>query len=112
MPIYEYECAACGKRFEHIHQKFSDPAIEVCPLCGGTPVTRLLSSPAIQFKGEGCYITDYARKGKSDSSSGESKTAKTDKADTSTDTKSESTPAKDAPASSTPAPSSSKDSKE
>ena len=61
MPLYEYECQACGKRFELI-QKFSDPPAEVCRLCAGGPVQRLLSSPAIQFKGSGWYITDYAKK--------------------------------------------------
>ena len=86
MPLYEYECDACGQRFEEI-QKFSDPLLEVCSLCGKGPVRRLLSSPAIQFKGEGWYITDYARKGKgkSDSSSDTAKpsgdsAAKTDSA--------------------------------
>ena len=68
MPLYEYECDACGSRFEVI-QKFSDPAVEVCKQCGKGPVRRLLSSPAIQFKGTGWYITDYSQKGKSDSSS-------------------------------------------
>ena len=61
MPLYEYECDACGHRFEVI-QKFSDPPVAVCRACGGT-VRKLLSSPAIQFKGSGWYITDYARKG-------------------------------------------------
>jgi putative FmdB family regulatory protein len=60
MPLYEYQCDACGQRFEVI-QKFSDPPVEVCRACGG-PVKKLLSSPAIQFKGSGWYITDYARK--------------------------------------------------
>ena len=60
MPLYEYECEACRERFETI-QKFSDPAIEVCPACGGR-VRKLLSSSAIQFKGSGWYITDYAKK--------------------------------------------------
>ena len=60
MPLYEYECDACGKRFERI-QKFSDPPPEACPACGGA-VRKLLSSPAIQFKGTGWYITDYAKK--------------------------------------------------
>ena len=62
MPIYEYECEACGNRFELI-QKFSDPPVEICPKCGQPKVRKLLSSPAIQFKGSGWYITDYARKG-------------------------------------------------
>jgi putative FmdB family regulatory protein len=60
MPLYEYECDACGHRFEKI-QKFSDPLEDKCPKCGG-PVRKLMSSPAIQFKGSGWYITDYAKK--------------------------------------------------
>src|SRR4026209_1877113 len=60
MPLYEYQCAACGHRFEKI-QKFSDPLEDKCPVCGG-PVRKLMSSPAIQFKGSGFYITDYAKK--------------------------------------------------
>ena len=65
MPLYEYQCDACAHRFEVI-QKYSDAPIEVCPKCGGV-VKKLLSSPAIQFKGTGWYITDYAKSGKSDS---------------------------------------------
>ena len=61
MPLYEYECDACGHRFEII-QKFSDAPAEACTSCGSGPVRKLLSSPAIQFKGSGWYITDYARK--------------------------------------------------
>ena len=68
MPLYEYECEACQKRFERI-QKFSDPAIDVCPNCGKGPVKKLLSSPAIQFKGSGFYITDYAKKSSSEAGS-------------------------------------------
>jgi putative FmdB family regulatory protein len=60
MPLYEYLCDACGHRFEKI-QKFSDPLIDTCPVCGGH-VHKLMSSPAIQFKGSGFYITDYAKK--------------------------------------------------
>lgn len=67
MPLYEYQCDACAHRFEVI-QKFSDPPIEVCPKCGGA-VKKLLSSPAIQFKGSGWYITDYARSGRSEGAS-------------------------------------------
>ena len=65
MPIYEYQCGACGHRFERI-QKFSDPAQSECPNCG-QPVERLVSAPAIQFKGSGWYITDYAKKSSPDS---------------------------------------------
>jgi putative FmdB family regulatory protein len=61
MPLYEYECSSCHHRFELI-QRFSDPPAQACPECAG-PVKKLLSSPAIQFKGSGWYITDYARKG-------------------------------------------------
>jgi putative FmdB family regulatory protein len=61
MPLYEYQCESCSARFERI-QKFSDPPETVCPTCGGH-VLKLPSSPAIQFKGSGFYITDYAKKG-------------------------------------------------
>jgi putative FmdB family regulatory protein len=60
VPLYEYQCAKCG-RFELI-RKFSDPPLTACPTCGAE-VQKLLSAPAIQFKGAGWYITDYARKG-------------------------------------------------
>ena len=63
MPLYEYRCEACEHQFEKI-QRFSDDPISVCPSCGGGPVVKLLSSPAIQFKGSGWYITDSARKGR------------------------------------------------
>jgi putative FmdB family regulatory protein len=91
MPLYEYECEACHRRFEVI-RKFSDPELDVCSLCGKGPVRRLLSSPAIQFKGSGWYVTDYAQKGKSGSessstkSSSESKPASSDSASTKSDT--------------------------
>ena len=71
MPLYEYQCESCGQRFEVI-QKFSDPPADMCKQCGKGPVVRLQSSPAIQFKGTGWYITDYAQKGKS-GGSGEGK---------------------------------------
>ena len=64
MPLYEYQCDACAHRFEVI-QKFSDAPIDVCPKCGGV-VKKLLSSPAIQFKGSGWYITDYAKSGRTE----------------------------------------------
>ena len=83
MPLYEYECDACGGRFEMI-QKFSETT-EECRRCGKGPVRRLMSSPAIQFKGTGFYITDYAQKGKSGSeSSGGSEGSSEKKADTAT----------------------------
>jgi putative FmdB family regulatory protein len=69
MPLYEFECEACKTRFERI-QKFSDANPEVCPTCGKGPVRKLPSSPAIQFKGSGFYITDYPKKSSSDASAG------------------------------------------
>jgi putative FmdB family regulatory protein len=86
VPLYEYECEACGRRFEAI-RKFSDAPLEVCRHCGKGPIHKLLSSPAIQFKGTGWYITDYAQKGKSDSSSTTpaGKTGDTPKADAKAD---------------------------
>lgn len=92
MPLYEYECEACGNRFEKI-QKFSDPLVDTCPKCGGK-VEKLLSSPAIQFKGSGWYITDYAKKSSSDSSSSSNSSSKSNKPDSSSDSsKTESAPA-------------------
>src|SRR6266849_8959456 len=79
MPLYEYACDACGERFEKI-QKFSDPLEDTCPKCGGR-VHKLMSSPAIQFKGSGFYITDYAKKEHTEAAKADS--ALSDKADTS-----------------------------
>jgi putative FmdB family regulatory protein len=91
MPLYEYECEACGQRFEVI-QKFSDAPVEACRKCSSGPVRRLVSSPAIQFKGSGWYVTDYAGKGKSSASesSGETKSESAKTEGTSAATKSES----------------------
>jgi putative FmdB family regulatory protein len=61
MPLYEYECKKCGHRFERI-QLFSDPMVKKCPECGGK-VEQMISAPAVQFKGSGWYVTDYAKKG-------------------------------------------------
>jgi putative FmdB family regulatory protein len=60
MPLYEYQCRQCGFRFEAL-QKVNDTPLETCKSCGGKLV-KLISSPAIQFKGSGWYITDYAAK--------------------------------------------------
>ena len=67
MPIYEYECKKCQHRFERI-QKFSDPLVRRCPACRTGRVRKLLSPPAVHFKGTGWYVTDYARKGSRDDS--------------------------------------------
>lgn len=60
MPLYEYKCAKCGRHTEKI-EKVSGPHLKKCPHCGGK-VNRLVSKPAIQFKGSGWYVTDYAGK--------------------------------------------------
>jgi putative FmdB family regulatory protein len=67
MPLYEYECKKCHHRFEKI-QKFSDPHVKKCPECGG-PIEQVISAPAVQFKGSGWYVTDYAKKSSAPSSS-------------------------------------------
>jgi len=79
MPLYEYQCKKCGHRFEKI-QKFSDKPVKKCPECGGT-VEQTISAPAVQFKGSGWYVTDYARKSHAPAASGESKEAKESKKD-------------------------------
>jgi len=77
MPLYEYQCKKCGHRFEKI-QKFSDKPITKCPECGGR-VDKVISAPAVQFKGSGWYVTDYADRPQSSASDGgkESKDSKT-----------------------------------
>jgi putative FmdB family regulatory protein len=67
VPIYEYLCQKCGHKFEKI-QKFSDRLIKKCPECGG-PVEQTITAPAVQFKGTGWYVTDYANKDGRDKSS-------------------------------------------
>jgi putative FmdB family regulatory protein len=69
MPLYEYQCDACGARFELI-RKFSDPPLTTCPKCGQEKVRKLVSSPAFHLKGAGWYATDYARKSDEGSGSG------------------------------------------
>jgi putative FmdB family regulatory protein len=61
MPIYEFRCKKCGNQIE-VFQKLSDKSPTRCKKCGGR-LEKMVSSPAIQFKGEGWYVTDYARKG-------------------------------------------------
>lgn len=68
MPLYEYLCTKCKHRFEKI-QKFSDPMVKKCPECGGK-VENVLHAPAVQFKGAGWYVTDYAKKSSVDSKDG------------------------------------------
>ena len=86
MPLYEYQCQACGERVEVI-QKFSDPPYAHCPKCGGD-MKKLMSAPAIQFKGSGFYKTDYnASKPSSSSSESKPETKSETKTETKSDTK-------------------------
>src|SRR5947209_8028611 len=79
MPLYEYECKKCGHRFEKI-QKFSDKMVKKCPECGGQ-VEQMISAPAVQFKGTGWYVTDYAKKGSSSGSNSSGDSSSKDKKD-------------------------------
>lgn len=88
MPLYEYLCKSCSHQFEKI-QKFSDPLVRTCPACGKDQVEQMLSAPAVQFKGSGWYVTDYARKGQG--ASGNSDKGKSEvKAEAKSESKSES----------------------
>jgi putative FmdB family regulatory protein len=92
MPRYEYKCEGCGEVFE-IQQKFADEPLTVHEKCGGH-VERLISAPALQFKGSGWYVTDYAKGGNgSKKSDGETKTPAGDSAAKSDSKTSESKPA-------------------
>jgi putative FmdB family regulatory protein len=92
MPLYEYECKKCHHRFERI-QKFSDPHVKKCPKCGG-PIEQVISAPAVQFKGSGWYVTDYAKKSStgsaSSSTNGDSASSKDAKSKSEDSSKSES----------------------
>jgi len=85
VPIYEYECGKCHHRFEKL-QRFSDPPADACPECGGS-VSQLLSPPAIQFKGSGWYVTDYAHKSARPPSPGNGKSGQSDSAAAPSETK-------------------------
>jgi putative FmdB family regulatory protein len=114
MPLYEYQCDSCQNRFEKIQKSYNDPPLETCPKCGKGPVRKLISSPAIQFKGTGWYITDYAKKSSTDGQGGDKtggsseKSDKSDKSekpesksDAKADSKSDSTSSSPAPAAKT-----------
>ena len=102
MPIYEYECNACGERHEFIH-KFSDAPKRKCPVCGKSRLRKLVSAAAFHLKGNGWYVTDFRDKdkkngkdgkddtsaGKSDSTDGQSDSKSDGKSDTKSDTKSD-----------------------
>lgn len=88
MPIYEYQCTQCNERMEII-QKLSDPPYTHCPKCGGE-VKKLLSAPAIQFKGSGFYKTDYASSSSGSSSPSSSSSSSEPKSETKSESKTES----------------------
>jgi len=80
MPIYEYECRRC-KAHTEAFQKLNDKPLVKCPKCGGR-LDKRISAPAIQFKGSGWYVTDYAGKAtKGEKSESEAKTEKSEKSD-------------------------------
>jgi putative FmdB family regulatory protein len=89
MPLYEYRCEGCGQVFE-VLQKFSDEPLSTHAGCGGA-VTRLISAAALQFKGTGWYVTDYARKNGSSADNGKAK-ASPKAAETKTETPAASKP--------------------
>ena len=93
MPIREYRCLKCKHRFENL-EKMSEKSVQICPKCGGQ-VKRLVSSPAIQFKGSGFYITDYGHK----NSPSSQESARTDSAGDKKPEKKADTPKKDTPVS-------------
>jgi putative FmdB family regulatory protein len=108
MPLYEYECIQCHQRTEKI-QKFSDPEITICPHCGGH-LERVLSAPAVSFKGGGWFADGYGNakpKSSGDSASTSSNGSKSS-SDSSSAAPAASTPA---PAAATPASASSSDKK-
>jgi putative FmdB family regulatory protein len=93
MPLYEYQCESCGKKFE-VLQKFSDEPLSVHAECGG-PAHKLLSAPAFHLKGTGWYATDYAKSG---GASAPAKPAESATTDSKTTSSTESKPAESKPA--------------
>ena len=105
MPLYEYKCKKCGHRFERI-QSFSAPDVKECPICQ-SEVERLISAPAVQFKGSGWYVTDYANKSQAPASDGGNSDSKKEDKSKSDDSKSD--PSKESSAKETSKETSSKD---
>lgn len=99
MPLYEYRCTGCGECVE-VLQHVSDAPLTGCPRCGGA-MEKLLSAPALQFRGSGWYVTDYARKGNGSSSTHQSGEAAATAEKTAEAPKAAAEPTK--PAASTPA---------
>jgi putative FmdB family regulatory protein len=88
VPLYEFLCKVCGHRFEKI-QKFSDPPPSECPACGKEEIEQVIHAPAVQFKGSGWYVTDYAKKGSQSASASKSENKSESKSESKTETKSE-----------------------
>lgn len=80
LPLYEYRCTQCGNRFEKI-QSFKSKPLTECPKCGG-PLVRPLTAPALQFKGAGWYVNDYAGKSSNGGASTDSSTSTSSSAET------------------------------
>jgi putative FmdB family regulatory protein len=96
MPIYEYECDACGRHME-VLQKFSDPPLAECEMCHSHKVKKVISQSTFHLKGTGWYVTDYASKSGATSAKGPEKSSDGEKKSetaTTTDTKNK----KEAPA--------------
>ena len=108
MPLYEYLCKKCGHRFEEI-RKFSDKELKKCPKCGGV-IEQVISAPAVQFKGSGWYVTDYAKKGSG--SAGSSSSAHSSDSDASDSASKDAKDSKDGKDSQGSKDSNSKDSKD
>jgi putative FmdB family regulatory protein len=101
MPLFEYRCEACGVTVEEL-QAFSASPLERCETCGG-PLKKLISSAAVQFKGTGWYVSDYARAASAKNGSGETTPASETKAEGETKAAGEAKPAPDAKPASEPA---------
>ena len=95
MPLYEYKCGKCAHTFEKI-ESYSAPETRKCPKCGAK-AERVLAPPAIQFKGTGWYVTDYAGKSPAKSSDGESKPSAKEETSTSKPAESKETSTKEKP---------------
>jgi putative FmdB family regulatory protein len=100
VPIYEYQCESCPGKFE-VKQSMKDNPLTACPQCGKS-VQRLISSPAIMFKGSGWYVTDYSDKMKPSAGSEAPATATGEKKEKSSASSDQSTPAAPAAPAATP----------
>ncbi|MCJ7588197.1 MAG: zinc ribbon domain-containing protein [Candidatus Aminicenantes bacterium] len=92
MPLYEYECSQCGHAFEVVQKAHGQP-LKKCPKCSG-PLRKLLSAPAIHFKGSGWYITDYAKKSSGEADKAPAKKSEPAAGSESKETKKDESPSK------------------